>query len=39
VRHLDWGHISAELADILHTTVKAHQRQQHADLIFRFAPD
>ena len=39
VRHLDWGHISAELADILHATIKAHQRQQHADLIFRFAPD
>ncbi len=39
VRHLDWGHISNQLADILHATVKAHQRQQHADLIFRFAPD
>jgi len=39
VRHLDWGHISNQLADILHTTIKTHQRQQHADLIFRFAPD
>jgi len=39
VRHLDWGHISNQLADVLHDTVKAHQRQQHANLIFRFAPD
>lgn len=39
VRHLDWGHISNQLADVLHDTVKAHQRQQHANLIFRFAPN
>jgi len=39
VRHLDWGHISNQLVDILHAIVKSHQRQQHADLIFRFAPN
>lgn len=39
VRHLDWEHISNQLANILHATIKSHQQQQHADLIFRFAPD
>ncbi|TBR15334.1 glycosyltransferase family 4 protein [Rugosibacter aromaticivorans] len=39
VRHLDWGHISKQLADILHATVRSHHWQQHPDLMFRFSLD
>lgn len=39
VRHLDWGHISGQMADVFHRTVKSHDRQQQNDMIFRFAPD
>jgi len=39
VRHLDWAVISGDLADVFYQTIKSHQRQQSAELIFRFAPD
>jgi glycosyltransferase involved in cell wall biosynthesis len=39
VRHLDWAEISGDLSDVFYHTIKSHQRQQNAELIFRFAPD